>query len=350
MPTAAPSPPNPSRHTPRKSVHTCRWTIQRSTPCPVARRRSRRPSSWRAPTRERIRRDGAESGEISVRYEPGSCVPGIRPSRLAVHEAGSYPGTDEHAARPTGYDLGVSPGTVFRRSTPARPTGRRRSARFDDPRRRRPRVPRRGRRGDRRQRGAWPRGDRPGDGGPGRSPRLRPRQRLHHRTRGGVRRRSRPVPAGGRSGDLPGVRWLGGDRNRAQAGPRLPPRERRPGAPDRGRPVGELPRQQPRRARPVGAQAAAAAVRGLARPVPPRLGRLPVPCRAPRLERAGHRRGARRGARPPDQPPRDRTRSPPSSPNRSSGRPSRPSSRPRATGRPSPRSAGPTGSCSSPTR
>ena len=57
------------------------------------------------------------------------------------------------------------------------------------------------------------------------------------------------------------------------------------GEPDRWivyRAVGELPRQHPRRARPVRAQAAAPAVRGLARPVPARLGGLSVPGRLAR--------------------------------------------------------------------
>ena len=48
------------------------------------------------------------------------------------------------------------------------------------------------------------------------------------------------------------------------------------------RPLGELPRQHPRRPRPVRPQAAAPAVRGLARALPARLGRLPVPGRPAR--------------------------------------------------------------------
>ena len=121
--------------------------------------------------------------------------------------------------------------------------------------------------------------------GPGRPPRVRPRQRLHDRAARGLRRRGRPPPAPGRSGDLPGVGRLGGDRDRPQARPRLPPRPRRGRSLGRLRPLGELPRQHPRRARPVRAQAAPPAVRGLARPFPPPLGGLPVPRRRARRER-----------------------------------------------------------------
>ena len=55
--------------------------------------------------------------------------------------------------------------------------------------------------------------------------------------------RGRPAPAARRPGDLPGLGRLGGDRDRPQAGPRLPPRPRRGGPLDRLRAVGELPRQ-----------------------------------------------------------------------------------------------------------
>ena len=69
----------------------------------------------------------------------------------------------------------------------------------------------------------------------------------------------------------PVSRWLGGHRDRAEARPRLPPRPRRGGPARRLQPLGELPRQHHRGARPVRPQAAPPAVRGLARPVPSRL-------------------------------------------------------------------------------
>ena len=131
------------------------------------------------------------------------------------------------------YDGRVTTGRVFRRSTVARPAGRGRGPRLDDPRRRRARVPRRGRRRDRGQRRSRTARDRRRHGRPGRSPRLRPRQRLHDRTARGVRPRGRRPPPDRRPGDLSRVGRLRGDRDGAQAGPRLPPRARRARALDR---------------------------------------------------------------------------------------------------------------------
>ena len=50
MPTAASSRPSRSRRTPRRRRATCRSTAPRSTRCRAVPRRSRRPSSWPAPT------------------------------------------------------------------------------------------------------------------------------------------------------------------------------------------------------------------------------------------------------------------------------------------------------------
>ena len=117
-------------------------------------------------------------------------------------------------------------------------------------------------------------------------PRVRPRQRVHDRA--ASRRTPRevgPDPAGRRPGDLPGQRRLGGDRDRAEAGRRLPPGSRRGRSLDRHLALGQLPRQHARRARPVGPAAAPPAVRGLAGPVPARVGGLPVSRRRARRAR-----------------------------------------------------------------
>ena len=244
----------------------------------------------------------------------------------------------------------VTIGRVFRRTSLARPAGRGRGPRLHDPRRRRARVPRRRRRRDRRQRRPRPARDRRRHGRPGRSPGLCPRQRLHDRAARGVCPRGRRPPAARRPGDLPGVGRLGGDRDGAQAGPRLPPRARRDRALDRLRALGQLSRQHARRARPVRSQAAPPAVRGLARPLPACLGGLSVSgrgCRAPTRWRPPT-------ISPPSSSGPSRRRvpapSPRSSPSRSSARPWPRSSRPTATGRPSPTSAAGTACCSSPTR
>ncbi len=112
----------------------------------------------------------------------------------------------------------------------------------------------------------------------------------------GLRGGDRAAAAGPRSGHLPGQRRLRGDRDRAEAQPRLPPRPWRDGPLDRDLPVGELSRQHARGARPVRASATPPAVRGLARPVPPRLDALSVPGRRARCARARVGRGAGRRA------------------------------------------------------
>ena len=93
------------------------------------------------------------------------------------------------------------------------------------------------------------------------------------------------APADRRPGDLPGVGRLGGDRDGAQARPRLPPRPRRDrtaGSCSRG--GGATTATRSGALDLSGPQAAPPPVRGLARPVPARLRGLPVPrraCRAP---------------------------------------------------------------------
>ena len=235
----------------------------------------------------------------------------------------------------------------------AQPAGRRRGPRVDDRRRRRSRVPRRRGWRDRRQRRPRPAGDRRR-----RSP-SRPRRlayahgsRLHDRAAGALRGGARPAPADGRPRDLPGLRRLRGDRDRAQARPRHAARPRRAGPLRRVRALGELPRQHPRRARPVGAAAAAPPVRGLARPVPPRQRGVPVPRRtSPGSQALGTTQELvdeldRAFTMPPGRGTVCRVRRA----SRSSGPRWPPSSRPTATGPRSPTSAGGTACCSSPTR
>ena len=190
-------------------------------------------------------------------------------------------------------------------------------------------------------------GDRPRDGRPGRPPRVCPRQRVHHQP---LEAYARESARGCRwtTRRSSGVRWLGGDRELAQARPRLPPRPRRARPLDRHRPLG-LPRQLAGRARPVGSPAAPPPVRGLAGPVPARLGGLPVSRRRARAEALGTADElAAELERAIEGPVRTRSRR--SSPNRSSERRSRPRSRPTTTGRASSTSAGATACCSSPTR
>ena len=76
--------------------------------------------------------------------------------------------------------------------------------------------------------------------------RVCPRQRLHDRAARGVRRRRRAPPAARRRGHLSGVGRFGGDRDRPQAGPRLPPGARGDGTLDRLLALGQLPRQHAR--------------------------------------------------------------------------------------------------------
>ena len=165
-----------------------------------------------------------------------------------------------------------------------RPADRGRGTRHDDPRRGRARVPRRRGRCDRGQRRAtagarsrrrWP--SRPAAWPSPTAARSRPSRSRRMRARSLA-----TCPSTTRRSTR--VRWLRGDRDGTQAGPRLSPRPRRDRALDRLRAVGQLPRQHPGRARPVRAQAAAPPVRGLARALPARLGGLPVPrrtCPAP---------------------------------------------------------------------
>ena len=212
----------------------------------------------------------------------------------------------------------------------------------------RARVPRRVGRGDRRQRRPRPGVDRPRPGRAGRAPVVRPRSALHDAaaSRTTPRAVGRHLPIDG-AGDLPGQRRLGGDRDRAEARPRLPPRPRRGRPLDRHRALGELPRQHARRAGPVGPAPLRRPYEGwLGRfrarlgglPVSRRRARTPTPSATPtswprswtassRRPAPGTRRRVRRGA--------DRR-----------GDARRASSRPTATGRRSRRSAGATASCS----
>ena len=255
------------------------------------------------------------------------------------------------AARPLRYDPAVSPGTVFRRSTlpdpPVAVEAHGSTIRDADGRdyldaaggaivvnvgHGRAEIAR-------------------GHGRPGGPPRLRPRQRLHHRAAGAYAAELGPyLPV-----DDPAIYPVSGGSEAIETALKLARAYHlasgEPRPLDRHRPLGELPRQHPRRARPVRAASRSAG------PTRAWLGRFrhvsaAYPYRAglPGLERARRRRGARRRARPRRSRPRDRARSPPSSPSRSSARRSRPSTRRTATGRRSPRSAGATASCSSPTR
>ena len=119
--------------------------------------------------------------------------------------------------------------------------------------------------------------------------RVRARIGVHHRAARAVRGGARAAPAGHGPGDLPRLRRLRGDRDRAQARARHAARTGRGEPPHRLRPLGELPREHARRAGPVRAQAAPPPVRGLARPVPARERGVPVPGRGARLAGARHR-------------------------------------------------------------
>ena len=218
------------------------------------------------------------------------------------------------------------------RSGPAR---RGRGARLHDPRRGRPRVPRRGGRRDRRQRRPRAGVDRPGPRGAARPPRVRPRLGVHDRAARGLRRGDRAAAAGRRPGDLPGQRRLRGDRDGAEARPGVPPRPRRA-----GRWIVVIARWGSYHGNTLGAldlsgrRAAPPAVRGLARAGS---GTSPRPIRtgpaSPAAHALGVRRRARGRARAGDRGGRARARSPRSSPSRSSGRRSRPPSRRTTTGR-----------------
>ena len=152
------------------------------------------------------------------------------------------------------------------------------------------------------------------------------------------------------AGDLSGLRRVRGDRDRAQARPRLPPRPRRDGSLDRDRRGGgatTATRSGPWTC-PGGSRCAGRT--GLARAVPARLRGVPLSRRRPGRERP--RRPAtnwpRSWRRPSRRPAPARSRR--SSPSRSSARPWRRRSRPTTTGRRSPRSVAATAYCSSPTR
>ena len=227
------------------------------------------------------------AGSRAPGADPGRCTPpgrrgGTRRAlprssrHCAAHRRGFRRGRYDPVDDPDHPDRSPMTGRVFRRSLDPASARRRRGVRLHDPRCDRPRVPRRRGRGDRRQRRSRAGVDRPRPRRAGGAPVLRPRLGVHDRAARGVRGRDRAAPAGRRSGDLPGQRRLRGDRDGAEAGPRLPPRPRRDRALDRLRPLGQLPRQHDRRARPVRAAAAPPAVRGLARAVPPRLGGLSV--------------------------------------------------------------------------
>ena len=233
----------------------------------------------------------------------------------------------------------------------AQPAGRGRGPRLDHRRRRRPRVPRRRRRARSSSTSAT--------GGARSPPSSRSRRPASSYAHGSafttepLERYAAEVgaaPADGRSGDLPGLGRVRGDRDGAQAGPRHPDRPRRDRTLGRDLALEQLPRQHAGRARPVRAQAAAPPVRGLARALRARQRGLPVPRRRAGLP--GRWRPPRSWptswsgrSRPPDPAPWRR-----SSPSRSSGRRWAPSSRPTATGRRSRRCAAGTACCSSRTR
>ena len=167
----------------------------------------------------------------------------------------------------------------------------------------------------------------------------------------GTRRRSAAhLPLDG-AVDLSRVRRVGGDRDRAEAGPGLPHRARRAGSLDRVRAVGELPRQHAR-ARSTCPDASRSAARTRAgsggsgtcrrriRTVPATPG---ANARATGDELAAGARGGDRGGRARD---RRRVRRRADRRARRWPRPCRPTT----TGRRSPTSAGATACCSSPTR
>ena len=219
---------------------------------------------------------------------------------MASDPASGAPGrrmTYDRAMREPRSVVAPTRGRVFRRSAVDDAAGRGVGVRVDHPRLGRAGVPRCGRRGDRRQRRPWARGDRRGHGRPGRPSGLRARQHVHDRAARGLRHRGRRGAAGRRSGDLPGLGRLRGDRDGPQARPRLSPRPRRARPRRRHRPARQLPRQHARGAGPVGPAPAAPAVRAVAGPVPARLGGLPVPRRRGRGPRPGRCGRARRRAR-----------------------------------------------------
>ncbi len=252
-----------------------------------------------------------------------------------------------------GYDAAVNTGRVFRRSSVADPPVAVEAHGLDDPRRDRPRVPRRRGRRHRRQHRSRP---------ARRSPQVMAEQAGRLAYAHGSAFTTEPLEAyarevarhlpGRRSGDLPGVGRLGGDRDGAQAGPGLPHRPRRARPLDRLSPGGgattatrSAPSTCPAASRSAGRTRAGSAASATsprpirtapASPAPNALGHAPTsspPSSTRRFEAAepGHRRRLRRRA--------DR---------RGDAGRRRPARRLLA-GR-SPRSAAGTASCSSPTR
>ena len=150
--------------------------------------------------------------------------------------------------------------------------------------------------GDRRQRRSRPGVGGCRDGRAGRSAGIRAWLGVHDGACRDVRRGSRCGPAGRRPGDLPGIGRVGGDRDRSQTRPRLPPCARRARAGRCDRPSRVISRQYPRRARPVRAAAAPPAIRTMAGSVPARLSGVPVSRGRDRGPRRPRRRHPRRGA------------------------------------------------------
>ena len=136
----------------------------------------------------------------------------------------------------------------------------------------------------------------------------------------------------------------------AEAGPRLPPRPGRLGPPDRLRPMGELPRQHARRARPLRRGLRSAAHTRVARTVPAPERGLSVSSRRAACSCARRRGRAGRRARSRDPGGRSGERRRVRRRAHRRRDPGRGRAASRATGRRSPTSAGAMASSSSPTR
>ena len=183
---------------------------------------------------------------------------------------------------------------------------------------------------------------------PARDPRVRARLRLHDRAAGALRGAPRPPPP---MAD-PAIYPVSGGSEAIETALKLArANQLARGEKDRDvyRALGELPRQHPRRPRPLGPAAAARPYEAVARPVPARQRGVPVPGHEPGSQAMGDPRRSSRSwssrseAAGPGRWPR-------SSPSRSSGPRSPRSSRPPATGRRSRTSAAGTARCSSSTR
>ena len=178
-----------------------------------------------------------------------------------------------------------------------RSAGRGRGARLDHRRCRRARVPRRGRRRHRRRRRARPRR---------RSPQVMAEQAGRVAFAHGSAFTTEPLEAyAAEVGahlpmDDPAIYPVSGGSEAIETALKIARAYHlargEPGPLDRHRPLGQLPRQHPRRARPVRPPAAPPAVRGVARAVPARVRGLPVSRRRAGRERPRRRRGARRRA------------------------------------------------------